>query len=156
MIEQVGLNESTWNVSPAKFEAGTPPIAQAIALGTAIDYVNRHGLCAIHTHEQTLLRYAHRRLVEVPGVKIYGPSPSHKGAIVSFTMAGAAAQDLAQLLDLRGVCVRHGHHCAMPLHHHLGVPATVRASFGMYNTETEIDVLADALDFARKELHLLE
>lgn len=136
---------------PAKFEAGTLPIAQAIALGTAIDYVGGLGLCAIHTHEQTLLRYATQRLGEVPGLKLYGPSTAHKGAIFSFTLDGVAAQDVAQLLDLKGVCVRHGHHCTMPLHQELSVPATVRASLAFYNTTDDVDSLIDALQFARSK-----
>lgn len=136
---------------PAKFEAGTLPIAQAIALGTAIDYVSGLGLCAIHTHEQTLLRYATQRLSEVPGLKLYGPSTAHKGAIFSFTLEGLAAQDVAQLLDLKGVCVRHGHHCTMPLHELLSVPATVRASLAFYNTTDDVDALIDALQFAREK-----
>ena len=136
---------------PAKFEAGTLPIAQAIALGTAINYVSGLGLCAIHTHEQTLLRYATQRLSEVPGLKLYGPSTAHKGAIFSFTMDGMAAQDVAQLLDLKGVCVRHGHHCTMPLHQELCVPATVRASLAFYNTTDDVDSLIDALQFARSK-----
>jgi cysteine desulfurase/selenocysteine lyase len=135
---------------PAKFEAGTLPIAQAIALGTAIDYVNNLGLCAIHTHEQTLLRYATQRLSEVPGLTLYGPSTAHKGAIFSFTLAGVGAQDVAQLLDLKGVCVRHGHHCTMPLHDLLCVPASVRASLAFYNTTDDVDTLIDALQYARE------
>lgn len=152
MIERVTREDFTPNVLPSKFEAGTLPIAQAIALGTAVDYVAEHGLCHIHTHEQTLLRYATRRLEEIPGLKIYGPPTAHKGAIVSFTVENAAAGDLAQLLDLKGVCVRHGHHCTMPLHDHLGVPATVRASFAFYNTTDDVDTLVDAIQFARRKL----
>ncbi len=129
MISQVTCDHSTWAPIPAKFEAGTPPIAQAIALGTAIDYVLELGLCPIHTHEQSVLRYAHERLAAVPGLRIYGPTPGEKGAIVSFTIEKTSAEDLAQLLGIRGVFVRHGHHCTMPLHERLGVPATVRAQF---------------------------
>lgn len=154
MIDRVYRDHSEWAALPAKFEAGTLPIAQAIALGRAIEFVEDLSLCAIHTHEQNVLRYATERLGEIPGLKIFGPSPSHKGAICSFTVENASAQDLAQLLDLKGVCVRHGHHCTMPLHDLLGVPATVRASFGMYNTANDVDVLVDALQFARKELRL--
>jgi cysteine desulfurase / selenocysteine lyase len=152
MIDHVTKDGFAPTVLPAKFEAGTLPIAQAIALGAAIDYVNNHGLCHIHTHEQTLLRYATQRLQEVPGLKIYGPPTAHKGAIVSFTVEGTAAHDLAQLLDLKGVCVRHGHHCAMPLHDYLGVPGTVRASFAFYNTTDDVDTLVEAIQFAREKL----
>ncbi|MFV0442433.1 MAG: SufS family cysteine desulfurase [Planctomycetaceae bacterium] len=152
MIEQVTLTGSTYAKAPAKFEAGTPPIAQAIALGTALDYLSELTLCPIHKHEQTLLRHAHELLSEVPGLKIYGPAPSEKGAIVSFTVENAAAGDLAQLLDLKGVFVRHGHHCTMPLHEHLQVPATVRASFGLYNTLDDVERLVEGLRFALGEL----
>jgi cysteine desulfurase/selenocysteine lyase len=152
MIERVEKESSTWARIPAKFEAGTPPIAQAIALGSAIDYVLEMGLCPIHTHEQSVLRYAHEQLAGVPGLKIYGPPPSEKGAIVSFTIDGTSAEDLAQLLGIRGVFVRHGHHCTMPLHELLGVPATVRASFGMYNTRGDVDALVESLHWALTEL----
>ncbi|MFG0333402.1 MAG: SufS family cysteine desulfurase, partial [Maioricimonas sp. JB049] len=110
MIDRVYKDRSEWAALPAKFEAGTLPIAQAIALGRAVEFVEELSLCAIHTHEQNVLRYATERLGEIPGLKIYGPAPGHKGAICSFTVENAAAQDLAQLLDLKGVCVRHGHH----------------------------------------------
>lgn len=152
MIATVEREHSTWAAIPAKFEAGTPAIAQAIALGTAIDYVQELGLCPIHTHEQSVLRYAHERLASVPGLKIYGPPPSEKGAIVSFTIRNTSAEDLAQLLAIRGVFVRHGHHCTMPLHTRLGVPATVRASFGMYSTRSDVDALVDGLNWALEQL----
>lgn len=151
MISEVSQQGFKVAELPAKFEAGTPPIAQAIALGTAIDYINGIGLCPIHTHEQTLLRYATQRLSEVPGLKLYGPSTAHKGAIFSFSLEGVAAQDVAQLLDLKGVCVRHGHHCTMPLHDLLCVPASVRASLAFYNTTDDVDALIDALQFAREK-----
>lgn len=154
MIDRVYRDHSTWAVSPAKFEAGTGSIAQAIALGTAIDYVTGIGFDAKHAHEQQLAAYAHQRLNELRGLQIYGPSLEHKGAIVSFTIAGAHPEDLAQLLDRRGVFVRHGHHCTMPLHDLLGVSATVRASFGVYNTLADIDVLIDALQFALGRLRI--
>ena len=151
MIERVTQEGFECAPLPAKFEAGTPPIAQAIALGTAVDYVMQHGMCTIHTHEQTLLRYATQRLQEVPGLTLHGPSTAHKGAILSFTLDGVGAQDVAQLLDLKGVCVRHGHHCTMPLHHWLCVPATVRASLAMYNTTDDVDTLVDALQYVREK-----
>ena len=154
MISRVYKDHSEYAEPPAKFEAGTLPIVQAIALGAAVDYVTGLGFEAIHEHEQRLLRYAHEKLLEVPGLTIYGPDVEHKGAIVSFDIEKAHPEDLANLLDLKGVFVRHGHHCTMPLHDLLGVPATVRASFSIYNTEAEIDALAEALQFARKRLRL--
>ena len=154
MIDRVYRDHSTWAATPAKFEAGTGPIAQAIAFGTAIDFVTGIGFDAMHAHERQLAGYAHRRLNEIPGMRIYGPALEHKGAIVSFTIDGAHPEDLAQLLDRRGVFVRHGHHCTMPLHDLLGVSATVRASFGVYNTLADVDALIDALNFALGRLRL--
>jgi cysteine desulfurase/selenocysteine lyase len=154
MIDRVYRDHSTWADLPAKFEAGTLPIAQAIALGAAVDYVTNIGFDAICNHEDGLLRYAHERLQSIPGLKIYGPAPEHKGSIVSFTAEGAHPEDLAQLLDRKGVFVRHGHHCTMPLHEMLCVANTVRASFGLYNTRGEVDALADAIHFARQKLRL--
>lgn len=155
MISEVFRDRSTWAGIPAKFEAGTLPLVEAIALGTAIDRLAQIGFDAIGRHEHLLLEAAHRRLAEVPGLRILGPSPGHKGAIASFVVDGAHPQDLAVMLDRRGVCVRHGHHCTMPLHaEHLHLSATVRASFGLYNTLEEVDSLVEALHFARKKLHL--
>jgi cysteine desulfurase/selenocysteine lyase len=154
MIDRVYRDHSTWAAPPAKFEAGTGQIAQAIALGTAIDFVTGIGFEAMHTHEQQLAEYAHQELNEIPGMCVYGPSLQHKGAIVSFTVEGAHPEDLAQLLDRRGVFVRHGHHCTMPLHDLLGVSATVRASFGVYNTLADVDALINALQFALGRLRL--
>jgi cysteine desulfurase / selenocysteine lyase len=154
MIDRVYKDHSTWAASPAKFEAGTGPIAQAIALSAAIDYVAALGFDAMHAHERRLAEYAHRKLNELPGMHIYGPNLDHKGAIFSFTIDGAHPEDLAQLLDRRGVFVRHGHHCTMPLHDLLGVSATVRASFGIYNTFADVDALIDALQFALGRLRL--
>ena len=154
MIDQVTMNGFTVAHLPAKFEAGTLPIAQAIALGRAVEFVAELGFCPVHSHEQSVLRYAWEQMRQVPGLQIYGPDTAHRGAIISFTLDGAAAQDVAQLLDIKGVFVRHGHHCTMPLHEHLGVPATIRASFGLYNTKHDVDVLIDALHFVRQELKL--
>jgi cysteine desulfurase/selenocysteine lyase len=156
MISRVTCESTTWADLPAKFEAGTPPIAQVIALGAAIDYVlqEKLGYPAIHRHESNLLNYAWKRLREVPGLRIHGPSPEHRGAILSFTIEGAHPEDLAQLLDRRGVFVRHGHHCTMPLHDWIGVAATVRASFGLYNTLSEVDALLDAIHFALQKLRV--
>lgn len=154
MIDRVYKDRSTWASPPARFEAGTIQIAQAIALGAAIDYVNTLGMESIQNHERTVLEYAFGRLQEIPGMRIYGPGIEDRGAIISFTIDGAHPEDLAQLLDRRGVFVRHGHHCTMPLHDLLGVSATVRASFGVYNTRGDVDALLEALQFARKKLRL--
>lgn len=152
MIERVELDHSTWADIPAKYEAGTLPIAQAIALGTAVDYVSQFGFDAIHQHETELLEYATRELSKIEGLKIYGPAIEHKGPIISFTIEGTHAEDLAQLLNLRGVFVRHGHHCTMPLHKKLGIEASVRASFAMYNTKSDVDALCEGLKFALEQL----
>jgi len=154
MIDEVYPNYSTWAELPAKFEAGTLPIAEAIALGAAVDYVEGLGFEAIHAHEQRLLEKAHRVLAEIPGLVIHGPTPQHKGSIVSFTVDGIHPHDLAQLLDQKGVACRASHHCTMLLHEWLNVPATTRASFALYNTEAEVDVLAEAIQFARKKFRL--
>ncbi len=152
MISEVFWDHSTWAALPAKFEAGTLPIAQAVAMGAAVDFVNGLGLPAIHTHDADLTAYAHERLASVVGLRIFGPEPAEKGPIVSFAIDGIHPQDLANLIDRKGVAVRHGHHCTMPLHSLLGVPATTRASFGVYTTRGDIDVLVDAIEFARKKL----
>lgn len=152
MIDRVFKTHSSWSEPPAKFEAGTLPIVQAIALGTAIAYVRSLGLDRIHAYETSLLAYAHERLSSVPGLTMYGPGLEHKGAICSFTIDKAHPEDLANLLDLRGVFVRHGHHCTMPLHDLLGVSATVRASFAFYNTRAEVDRLIDGIGFAFEKL----
>lgn len=152
MIDQVFRDHSTWAQVPAKFEAGTLPIAPAIALGAAVDYVNALGLDAIDEHEHALLVRAHEKLSAIPGLRIFGPDPSAKGAIVSFAIDGIHPQDLSMLLDLKGIAVRYGHHCTMPLHDRLGVSATTRASFGIYNTLSEVDALVDGIEYARKKL----
>jgi cysteine desulfurase/selenocysteine lyase len=139
---------------PAKFEAGTLPIAQAIALGAAIDFVQQVGLDAMHAHEQQLMRYALGEMSNIPGLQVFGPTTSDRGAIIPFVLDGAAAQDVASLLDVHGVCVRHGHHCTMPLHDWLGVPATIRASFGVYNTKSDVDALVAGIHAAREVLKL--
>lgn len=154
MISRVYRDHSTWAEPPAKFEAGTLPIVQAIALGPAVDFVQNLGFDAIHAHEQSLTEYAFDRLNEIPGMKIYGPGVEQRGSIISFTVEGAHPEDLANLLDRKGVFVRHGHHCTMPLHDLLGVSATVRASLAVYNTSEDVDALVDAIQFARKRLRL--
>ncbi len=152
MISQVAIEESTWSAAPAKFEAGTMPIVQAIALGTAIRWIESIGIDAIHQHEQTLLTQTIEQLRTIPGITIYGPDLAHRGGIVSFRIADIHPEDLAAMLDQKGVFTRHGHHCTMPLHTHLGVSATTRVSLAAYNTTDDIDALMNALEFARKTL----
>ena len=153
MIETVGLTDSTWADSPAKFEPGTMPIVPIIGLGAAVDFVESIGYEAIRVHEHKLTDYAHQRLQEISGLNIVGPPDTQKkGAICSFAIDGVAAEDLAHRLDAKGIFTRHGHHCAMVLHDRLGVPATTRASFGLYNTSDDIDALVDVLSSAVNEL----
>jgi len=151
MIADVGLYESRWAPVPHKFEAGTPPIAQAVGLGAAVDYLQDVGMEAVRDHEQAITRYALERLAEVPDLTVYGPADaSRRGGAVSFTLADIHAHDIATILDERGIAVRAGHHCAKPLLRHLRVPATARASFYLYNTFDEVDRLADGLLAARR------
>ncbi len=145
MIQRVERQSSTWAEAPAKFEAGTPPIVQIIGLGAAVDWIQSVGLEAIAQHEHELLIAMQQRLAEIPGLTIFGPEVSQKGAIVSFAVDGVSSEDLARRLDERGICTRHGHHCAMVLHERLGVPATTRASLGVYNTMEDVEALAGAL-----------
>ncbi len=132
---------------PTRFEAGTPPIVEAIALGAAVDYLSAVGPDAIHRHERVLTERAHELLTEVPGVRILGPAPDRKAGIVSFVFdtPGPHAHDVAQIVDQRGIAIRPGHHCAMPLHARFGVPASARASFYFYNTIEEVERLAAAV-----------
>ncbi len=154
MIAEVSTEGFATAPVPAKFEAGTLPIAQAIALGAAIDFAQSLGLEVMHAHEQQLLAYAQSRLQKISGLRMYGPRSSDRGAIIAFTIDGAAAQDVASLLDVSGVCVRHGHHCTMPLHDWLGVPATIRASFAAYNTTADVDALVSGIVQAKEILKL--
>jgi cysteine desulfurase/selenocysteine lyase len=148
MIREVFEDRVTYGDPPHKFEAGTPAIVQAIGLGAAIDYVNQIGKARIRTHETDLVRYAHERLGEINSLRIIGRAKD-KGAIVSFEMAGAHAHDIATIIDRSGVAVRAGTHCVMPLLARFGVTATCRASFGLYNTREEVDLLAQALTKAQ-------
>ncbi len=150
MIARVTLDGSSWNDLPYKFEAGTPSIAQAIGLGYAVDYLTEIGMDKIHAHEKAIIEYALERLEEVPGVTVFGPEASKKGAVAAFAVDGIHAHDVAQMLDMEGVAVRGGHHCAMPLHDHLCTSATTRASFYLYNTPSEVDALIEALYKAMK------
>jgi cysteine desulfurase/selenocysteine lyase len=144
MIRDVFEDRVTYGEPPHRFEAGTPPIVQAIGLGAAIDYVNSIGKARIRAHESAVTAYAHERLREINSIKIFGMTKD-KGPIVSFEMKGAHPHDVATIIDRAGVAVRAGTHCVMPLLTRYGVTATCRASFGLYNTKDEVDSLARAL-----------
>ena len=145
MIRSVSLEKTTWNELPHKFEAGTPPIAQAYGLGQAIDYLNAAGLEAIERHEHELTEYALARLAELPYVQVLGPPADRRAGIVSLVVDGVHPHDVAQILDSEGIAVRAGHHCAQPAMTHFGIPATTRASFYLYNLPEDVDRLADGL-----------
>jgi len=148
MIREVSKTEVVYNTAPMKFEAGTPGIVQTIGLGVALDYMMGLGMDNIAAHEDSLRDYAVDKLAGLNWLQTYGTTPD-KAAIFSFTLDGAAhAHDISTILDKKGVAVRAGHHCAGPLMDHLGVTATCRASFGLYNTTEEIDVWIDALELA--------
>jgi cysteine desulfurase/selenocysteine lyase len=149
MILSVTFEKTTYNELPYKFEAGTPNIAGVIAFGAALDYVTGLGLEKIGAHEHDLLLHATERLREVPGVRIIGTAPE-KAAVVSFTLEGVHPHDVGTVLDYEGVAVRTGHHCAQPVMDRYALPATARASFGIYNTRDEIDVLVRALHRVRE------
>jgi cysteine desulfurase/selenocysteine lyase len=150
MIKVVGLHESTYADIPARFEAGTPAIAEAIALGEAVDFLQEIGMDRIYAHERELLGYALERLTEVEGLRVYGPTTTEmRGGAVSFTLDGVHPHDVAAVLDGEGIAVRAGHHCAQPLHAHYDIPATTRASFYLYNIPEEIDRLVAALHKVR-------
>ncbi|UCF62607.1 MAG: cysteine desulfurase [Anaerolineaceae bacterium] len=145
MIKRVQLESFTANDLPYKFEAGTPPIAEGVGLGAAIDFLTSIGMDAIHQHEKLLIGRMLDRLEEVPGVRVYGPSADHKGGVASFSFVDIHPHDVAQILDSHGIAVRAGHHCAMPIHEKFGLPATTRASFYLYNTVEEVDSLIEGL-----------
>lgn len=150
MIRRVSVEKTTWAELPHKFEAGTPPVAEAVALGAAIDYLEGIGLDAITAHEHELTAYALERLGELPGLTLYGPPLERRGGIVSFNLEGIHPHDVAQILDSEGVCVRAGHHCTQPLMRRLGVAATSRASFYLYSLPEEIDRLVVGIERAQK------
>ena len=152
MIRKVELRDSTWNDLPWKFEAGTPSVGDAVALGAAIDYLTNVGMDWIATHDIQLATYAVGRLKSVDGLTIHGPA--ERGAVVAFSLDGVHPHDLASILDEQGIAVRAGHHCAQPLHAWLGVPATTRASFYLYNDEADVDQLVAAIEEARSVLTL--
>jgi cysteine desulfurase/selenocysteine lyase len=149
MIDTVTREAVTYNAPPHRFEAGTPPIVQAIGLGAALDYVDAIGRARIRAHEASVSAYAHERLGAINALRIIGSAPG-KGPILSFTMENAHAHDIATVIDRAGVAVRAGTHCAMPLLQRFGVTSTCRASFALYNTRAEVDALADALLRAQK------
>lgn len=147
MILSVSFEETEYNVLPYKFEAGTPNIAGVIGLGAAVEYVTALGIDAVASHEDRVVAYAVERLARVPGVRLVG-TPGRRASLVSFVLGDVHAHDIGTILDQEGIAVRTGHHCAMPVMERFGVPATVRASFACYNTEAEVDVLADGLETA--------
>ncbi len=159
MIKSVRLRESEWNDIPHKFEAGTPNVAHGIGLGAAVEYLSGWGMAEIYAHEQALAAYALERLAEVPSLHLYGPPAGERGGIVTFNLLHDGdllihPHDLASILDMEGIAIRAGHHCAQPLVEHYGVPAAARASFYLYNTAEEVDRLVEALHRAHRVLGL--
>lgn len=151
MIESVSMERTTYAAPPSRFEAGTPPIAQAVGLGAAVDYLTNVGMRSVADHEHHITAYALERLHEVAGLTIVGPQEAvDRGGAISFTLGEVHPHDVAQLLDSQGVAVRAGHHCAKPLHQRFGVQSTTRASFYLYTQESEIDALVDALNHTKK------
>ena len=150
MIRSVTYEDSTWEDLPWKFEAGTPVIAQGIALHAAIDYLDEIGMERVQAHEELLAAYAYDRLTEFDDVEVYGPPGDDRGGLVAFNLDGVHAHDLSSILNDHGVAIRAGDHCTQPLHDKLGVPASTRASFYVYNEKSEIDALVDAVDDARQ------
>jgi cysteine desulfurase/selenocysteine lyase len=153
MIKKVTYEGSEWNDLPWKFEAGTPAIAEAIGLGCAVDYLSQLGMHNVRVHEIELTTYAFERLAQVEGIRIYGPlNPTERGGAIAFTLGNIHPHDIAAVLDSEGICIRAGHHCAMPLHNKFDLTATARASFYVYNLPQEVDRLAEALDKTRELL----
>lgn len=146
MISEVHLGSAKWNDVPYKFEGGTPPIAEAIGLGAAVDYLSKLGMPAVRSHEMEVTAYALEKLAKIPGLRVYGPRDvKHRGGVISFTMEKAHPHDIASILDVEGVCIRSGHHCAQPLMERYDLAATARASFYVYNDFEDADRLAAAL-----------
>jgi len=155
MISRVGFDESSWNELPWKFEAGTSPIAEGVGLGAAIDYLSGIGMESVRAHERDLTAYALERLPDIEGITLFGPlDADRRGGVVSFAIEGIHPHDIAELCDREGVCIRAGHHCAQPLMRQLGVAATARASFHVYNSREDVDKLIDALGKAREVFEL--
>ena len=155
MISRVDFDSSTWNELPWKYEAGTSAIAEGVGLGAAVDYLAALGMERVRAHERELTAYALERLPEVEGIRLFGPpDPDRRGGVVSFELEGIHPHDVAELCDRAGVAIRAGHHCAQPLMRTLGVPATARASFHVYNRKEDVDTLVDALNNAREVFKL--
>lgn len=155
MIETVRMESSTYAGIPHKFEAGTPPIVEAVGLGAAVDYLSAVGLDAVHAHEQALTGYALEGLATVPGLRVLGPLDAReRGGAISFEIDGVHPHDVAQVLDVRGIAVRAGHHCARPAHARFGVQSSTRMSSYLYTTPTEIDALVEALHYTRSYFKL--
>ncbi len=147
MIRVVKKDESEWNDLPLKFESGTPEVAGTVCLGVAMDYLKKLGMDNVRRYEESLTSYMLKRLAEIDGLEILGPEDAKKRTgLAAFTMKGAHPHDVAAMLDEYSICVRSGHHCAMPLHEHLGIPASTRASIYLYNKKEEIDRLVEALE----------
>ncbi|RIK47187.1 MAG: cysteine desulfurase [Chloroflexi bacterium] len=145
MIRQVTLRDSLWADLPAKFEAGTPSVADAVGFGAACEYLSGLGMQAIHQHELEITRYAWEQLLELPDIEIYGPPPEERGGVIAFNSGDVHAHDVASILDEDGIAIRAGHHCAQPLHERLGLAASARASFYVYNSRADVDRLVDSL-----------
>ena len=155
MIKTVGFETSTWNDLPWKFEAGTPPVAEVVGLGAAVDFLTAIGMDRVRAHEQDLTGYALERLADVPGLHVYGPADAaDRGALAAFALDGTHPHDVAEIVARDGVCIRAGHHCAQPLMKRLGVAATSRASFAVHNTRDDIDRLVDGLHRVREIFRL--
>ena len=153
MVREVWLDRATWDDPPARFEGGTPPIAQAVGLGAAVDYLQAIGMEEVRRHGQELTALALDGLLSRPYVTVHGPrDPAARGALVSFSLAGIHPHDVATLLDQEGIAIRGGHHCAQPLHRKLGIPASCRVSFHVYNTIDEVGLFLEALDGVWKAL----
>jgi cysteine desulfurase/selenocysteine lyase len=152
MISQVTVEGFTPGELPAKFEAGTPPIVEAIGLGVAAEYLQQIGLAEISRYERELTALAHQELATIDGLKLLGPAEPDQSGILSFVVDGLSNQDISIFLDRQGVAVRAGHHCAMPLHDYLGIPNSCRASFYLYNTEQEVRLFVDAVRQVIKKL----
>jgi cysteine desulfurase/selenocysteine lyase len=151
MIRDVQLTESRWAPVPHKFEAGTPPIAQAVGFGAAVDYLSKLGMDEVRAHDRAITGYALEQMATVPDLVIYGPQDlDRRGGAVSFQLADVHAHDIATILDQYGIAVRAGHHCAKPLMRSLDVAATARASFYVYTSRSDIDRLVEGLWKARK------
>jgi cysteine desulfurase/selenocysteine lyase len=152
MIASVSFEGTTYAPVPARFEAGTPPICQAVGLAEAVRYLRALPWDEVVAHEADLLNYATARVAAIPGIRIIGTAPERVG-VLSFTIEGVHPHDAGTVLDLHGVAVRSSHHCAQPLMHRYGIAGTVRASFGIYNTREEVDILASALAEVRRMFH---